>query len=432
MDPGEQPYVLQQLTQVEEMLIARVNPILQVTHARGGQYKYSGHTISFPQDITTIAKYLPRMISDLDILIVKRQNPSEKAYEFFVCKSRVLAALEYKTKNDPYYCDVQFNSSAISALPDHPTDISSLLRNVTTSSFEPHQTNIDSTYDTDVMLPPLEIQPSSFVPILPNSNTELEHICNYLHLTQSNSTSSIDWPPISLTAMNEYNTIGLFSMAFPTLFPTGIAMIMQPRLTKVEMHEYALHLLHYHDNRFGQHPRFRYYLYNILMRHHSQTTASVFVKKYIENNLPTTVSDLRQCLRDSPDSRLPKQIMRFGSALRGTRSFWNRRRSELTDMITQIGSPTFFFTLSAADTKWHDLHMIMPDSVPSNSVNHFQWKIQNIIKIPHLTAQYMHCRFTIFLEEILQKGLHAVDYWCRYFLISISFYINFLHCIYMF
>jgi len=37
MDPGEQPLVLSILTQVEEMLISRVNPILQVTHARGGQ-----------------------------------------------------------------------------------------------------------------------------------------------------------------------------------------------------------------------------------------------------------------------------------------------------------------------------------------------------------------------------------------------------------
>lgn len=59
MDPSEQPYVLQHLTQVEEILIVRVNPILQVTRAHGGQYKYSGHTIIFPQDITTIAKYLP-------------------------------------------------------------------------------------------------------------------------------------------------------------------------------------------------------------------------------------------------------------------------------------------------------------------------------------------------------------------------------------
>jgi len=54
MDPGEQPHILRVLTQVKEMLIAHVNPILQVTHAQGGQYKYSGHTNSFPQDISTI------------------------------------------------------------------------------------------------------------------------------------------------------------------------------------------------------------------------------------------------------------------------------------------------------------------------------------------------------------------------------------------
>ena len=47
MDLGCQLQDLKNLTQVEEMLIARVNPILQVTHATGGQYKYKGHTISF-------------------------------------------------------------------------------------------------------------------------------------------------------------------------------------------------------------------------------------------------------------------------------------------------------------------------------------------------------------------------------------------------
>ena len=48
IDPGIQPHVLALLTQVEENLISRAKPILQVTHARGGQYKYFGHTIFFP------------------------------------------------------------------------------------------------------------------------------------------------------------------------------------------------------------------------------------------------------------------------------------------------------------------------------------------------------------------------------------------------
>ena len=46
MDPGSQPSELANLTQVEEMLIALVSPILQVTHAIGGQYKHKGHKIS--------------------------------------------------------------------------------------------------------------------------------------------------------------------------------------------------------------------------------------------------------------------------------------------------------------------------------------------------------------------------------------------------
>ena len=59
MDPGIQPPVLATLTQVEENLISYASLVIQVTHAHGSQYKYSGHTICFPQDISNIAKYLP-------------------------------------------------------------------------------------------------------------------------------------------------------------------------------------------------------------------------------------------------------------------------------------------------------------------------------------------------------------------------------------
>ena len=87
MDPGDQLEVLKFLTQVEEMLIARVNPILQVTHARGGQYKYSGHTICFPQDVAMVAKTLPRHVEDLDIIIVRRHNTKGKYYDCYVNRS---------------------------------------------------------------------------------------------------------------------------------------------------------------------------------------------------------------------------------------------------------------------------------------------------------------------------------------------------------
>ena len=84
MDLRNQLAVLAVLTQVEEMFISRANPILQVTHAHGGQYKYSGHTICFPQDISNLATYIPHLVSSLNILIVWKCNSTNNPYELFV------------------------------------------------------------------------------------------------------------------------------------------------------------------------------------------------------------------------------------------------------------------------------------------------------------------------------------------------------------
>ena len=81
-------------------------------------------------------------------------------------------------------------------------------------------------------------------------------------------------------------------MAFPTLFPIGTRMLLQPCIHEVDMHKYALHLICYHDNRFSQHPRFRYYIYNLIMHHRSNAAASIFVKKNLEDTLPPTILEL--------------------------------------------------------------------------------------------------------------------------------------------
>ena len=121
------------------MLISHANPILHVTHARGGQYKYSGHTICFPQDISNIATSLPHLISDIDILVVCKCNPTNKPYELFVSRTHVLVALEYKMVNNLYYKDVQINPIALSSFPLDSTDISPFIRHVNTHDTPFHQ-----------------------------------------------------------------------------------------------------------------------------------------------------------------------------------------------------------------------------------------------------------------------------------------------------
>jgi hypothetical protein len=60
MNPSEVPEELQGLTEIEEMLIAQIFPIVTVYCLHGGQYAYRGNVINFPQDVLEFATRLPR------------------------------------------------------------------------------------------------------------------------------------------------------------------------------------------------------------------------------------------------------------------------------------------------------------------------------------------------------------------------------------
>ena len=106
--------------------------------------------------------------------------------------------------------------------------------------------------------------------------------------------------------------------------------------------------------------------------------------------------------------------MRLGTVLRGTRAYWNKCHAELLDMVQQIGSPTIFFTLSAADMQWPYLHKLMPGTCPRGLGEARKWRRQNLIDNPHIVSHYMHLRHTMFRDEIFEHYHQATDYWCCY------------------
>ena len=87
------------------------------------------------------------------------------------------------------------------------------------------------------------------------------------------------------------------------------------------------------------------------MRHQSNATSSVFVQNNLEDTLPPTILELVSQLQDMPNEKIGETVAQIGSSLHGTCSYWNKSRAELINMINQQGTPTFFFTLSATDTK---------------------------------------------------------------------------------
>ncbi|KZS87110.1 hypothetical protein SISNIDRAFT_388695, partial [Sistotremastrum niveocremeum HHB9708] len=70
MYPGPDVLELPELTQMEEMMIARVHTILQVWQVNGGQFKYSGHCCNFPRDTDTFHTKLPLLPSECDVIVL--------------------------------------------------------------------------------------------------------------------------------------------------------------------------------------------------------------------------------------------------------------------------------------------------------------------------------------------------------------------------
>ena len=106
--------------------------------------------------------------------------------------------------------------------------------------------------------------------------------------------------------------------------------------------------------------------------------------------------------------------MRFGNVLRGTRAYWMKCRVELTDLIQQIGSPTIFFTLSATDMQWLDLHKLLLGKCPKDPTEEKRWRHQNVFDNPHIISDYMHLRYTMFREETFDQFHYVIDYWSCY------------------
>jgi hypothetical protein len=116
------------------------------------------------------------------------------------------------------------------------------------------------------------------VPNLNITTTEVDLILN--ELAGRNSPHKLSAPSIRSTPIDEAaGKDRIFAMAFPTLYPTGLADFNAPRLRKVDLNDYAQHLMCFSNGRFGRHPRWRFLVFNMLMWRKANSLAHFYVSK---------------------------------------------------------------------------------------------------------------------------------------------------------
>ena len=67
------------------MLISAVLSIMSLYKLSRGQYGYSGHVVNLPQDVASFANSLPRLPSELDVIIVRKEGASSAHRDLNSC-----------------------------------------------------------------------------------------------------------------------------------------------------------------------------------------------------------------------------------------------------------------------------------------------------------------------------------------------------------
>lgn len=163
------------------------------------------------------------------------------------------------------------------------------------------------------------------------------------------------------------------------------------------MTEYFQYLMQYHDGRFAKDPRFRFFAMNTVLRHQAISSANVFVKNCAKEDM--TVQKLQDKISNDP--LYLRNIMAYSGKLRSTKPYWNKRCSELSAMVEQLGKPAIFFTLSAADYYWPDLCKVLSRDKDFAKLT-LEDKRRLVHDNPVIVSHFIQFRVDVFIKHVVK------------------------------
>jgi hypothetical protein len=106
MDPKPSPPEMSDLTVIEQQLISRISPCINVHLLNHGGIGSSGHCVTFPQEVNEPAKIFPRLPKEIEVLKVKKQGQKDTSKDLVVRRYKVQNALNFLKTNNPAFADI--------------------------------------------------------------------------------------------------------------------------------------------------------------------------------------------------------------------------------------------------------------------------------------------------------------------------------------
>ncbi|KAI3934810.1 hypothetical protein MKW98_026218 [Papaver atlanticum] len=325
----------------------------------------------------------------------------------------VRQALEWLKENHKYYKDIKISDENIASLPEEgvPLDLPVMDAGIEEQREDDVHHGPPELQDQFVCIDDFESVGTIGVNVQPDQEREIRRA---LEEKEGAEKTNVELP-FSGQVIDEFTTQGYITMAFPALFPSGKADLREPRIRKVPARLYLYYLMSYYDQRFARDSRFRYFAWNSLTRWWALALGTVYINRNPRDG-ELTIEKIREMV-SSGDSSLACHVAYCAQQMRGCRVYWYSRLKELISMVNQLGPPTIFFTLSAADLQWPELYKLLDtenrlESLDPNRRRRERAKLLN--ENPLVVSWFLQKRVDLFLKLFLKKEFKVVDHWYRF------------------
>ena len=101
MDPGVVPPELKDSTIVEQQLISRISPCINLHMLKHGGLAANGNCVAFPQEVSEPGKKMfPKLPAEVNIITVRKQGEHDTSKEFNVRRYTIQNALIWLKENN--------------------------------------------------------------------------------------------------------------------------------------------------------------------------------------------------------------------------------------------------------------------------------------------------------------------------------------------
>ena len=420
------------LHQLEERLIALRIPFMQIRELpRGGQYSLKGNVINVPVDIQPTINCLPRpMDENFTVAIQLKKKLAYKKVDFKenVRPLRVLSALHWLMNNSQLYkkSGIVVDKSWFQEVTESSEDTvrefleaskESKVKNNTEGEIQEHNNtsendNVESNdYDSDHYS---EVDANEHVGNVDTlvDDADIDNKCDKVFTFAPGEGQH----PLSL-----YQDKDAEYLCFPTIFCGQTPPSRDERLVPVHYSDIVKWELRSVDRRAAQSVPNIFFKHKKLQMKQISDKVNLAVRRCKKRGQKITAAEARDSSYVDKLVNLDEGYYIFRQ-LRNSPAYLETRKKDIFAMIRQLSLPTWFMSLSAADTRWTDLLKMLAklnDGIyySEKELENLSWqeKTKLVQKDPVTCSRYFDHRVQEFLNTVLKSSCEPIGKLLDYF-----------------